>query len=53
MPRAWACHGRAAEEYHLASIDFLIQRRLVRLATYDRRLAAAAAAMGVSLIDLA
>jgi hypothetical protein len=39
---------------HLASIDFLIQRRLdVRLATYDRRLAAAAAAMAVPIYDLA
>jgi hypothetical protein len=38
---------------HLASIDFLIERRLeVRLATYDRRLAAAAAAMAVPIYDL-
>ncbi|MGH6916240.1 MAG: PIN domain-containing protein [Geminicoccaceae bacterium] len=45
---------RTLDALHLASIDFLIQRRLdVRLATYDRRLAAAAAAMGVSVYDLA
>ena len=44
---------RTLDALHLASIDFLLQRCLdVRLATYDRRLAAAAAAMGVSLHDL-
>ena len=45
---------RTLDALHLASIDFLIQRRLeVRLATYDRRLATAAAAMGVSIYELA
>jgi predicted nucleic acid-binding protein len=45
---------RTLDALHLASIDFLIQRRLdVRLATYDRRLAAAAAAMAVPIYDLA
>ena len=44
---------RTLDALHLASIDFLIQRRLdVRLATYDRRLAAAAAALGMPLYDL-
>ena len=45
---------RTLDALHLASIDFLIQRRLdVRLATYDPRLAAAAAAMAVPIYDLA
>jgi predicted nucleic acid-binding protein len=44
---------RTLDALHLAAIDFLIQRRLdVRLATYDRRLAAAAAAMAVPIYDL-
>jgi predicted nucleic acid-binding protein len=44
---------RTLDALHLAAIDFLIQRRLdVRLATYDRRLAAAAAALGSPLYDL-
>jgi hypothetical protein len=35
-------------------MDFLIQRRLdVRLATYDRRLAAAASSMRIPLYELA
>jgi predicted nucleic acid-binding protein len=45
---------RTLDALHLASLDFLIQRRLdVRLATYDRRLATAAAAMAVPIYDLA
>lgn len=45
---------RTLDALHLASIDFLIQRRLdLRLATYDRRLAAAATAMRIPLYDLA
>jgi predicted nucleic acid-binding protein len=45
---------RTLDALHLASIDFLAQRRLdVRLATYDRRMAAAAAAMQVPVYDLA
>jgi predicted nucleic acid-binding protein len=44
---------RTLDALHLASIDFLIQRRVdVRLATYDRRLAAVAAAMAVPIYDL-
>jgi predicted nucleic acid-binding protein len=45
---------RTSDALHLASMDFLLQRRLdVRLATYDRRLAAAAAAMRIPIYDLA
>lgn len=44
---------RTLDALHLASIDFLIQRRLdLCLATYDRRMAAAATAMHVSSYDL-
>jgi predicted nucleic acid-binding protein len=44
---------RTLDALHLASIDFLGQRRLeARLATYDRRMAAAAAAMQVPIYDL-
>ena len=45
---------RTLDALHLASIEFLRGRRLdVRLATYDRRMAGAAAAMGITLVALA
>jgi hypothetical protein len=44
---------RTLDALHLASLDFLRSRQpAVRLATYDARLAAAAAAMGMKLYPL-
>lgn len=44
---------RTLDALHLASIEFLRERDPgVRLATYDARQAAAAAALGISLYDL-
>lgn len=44
---------RALDALHLASIEFLRGRRLdVRLATYDRRMSAAAQAMAIPLVAL-
>lgn len=44
---------RTLDALHLASILFLIDRgQDVTLATYDRRMAAAATALGISLFDL-
>jgi predicted nucleic acid-binding protein len=45
---------RTLDAMHLASIEFLRSRRLeVRLATYDRRMAAAAEAMQIALVPMA
>lgn len=44
---------RTLDALHLASIEFLRGRRMdVRLATYDRRMSAAAQAMGIPLVAL-
>ena len=44
---------RTLDALHLASIEFLRQRRLdVRLATYDRRMTAVARALGIPLVAL-
>ena len=44
---------RTLDSLHLASLDFLLQRRLaVRLATYDQRMTAAADAMAIPLYDI-
>jgi predicted nucleic acid-binding protein len=55
--------GRAAEPFpipartldalHLATVEFLRARRFeIELATYDRRMASAAAAMGIRLVTM-
>ena len=45
---------RTLDALHLASIDFLRRNaQTIRLATYDQRMAAAAAAMQVPTVDLA
>jgi hypothetical protein len=45
---------RTLDALHLASIEFLRGRRLdLRLATYDRRMAAIAQAMALPLVQLA
>jgi hypothetical protein len=45
---------RALDALHLASLDYLRKKRgwRIELATYDRRMADAAEAMGVPLFDL-
>ncbi len=44
---------RTLDALHLASLDYLReQRQSVELATYDRRMAEAARAMGVPVLDL-
>ncbi len=44
---------RTLDALHLASLDYLReQRQSVELATYDRRMAEAARAMGISVLDL-
>ena len=44
---------RTLDALHLASVDYLVgQRQTVQLATYDRRMAAAARAMAIPIWDL-
>ena len=44
---------RTLDALHLASIDYMRrQRQTLELATYDRRMAAGARAMGVQVLDL-
>jgi predicted nucleic acid-binding protein len=43
---------RTLDALHLASMDFLrANGQVIQLATYDRRLASAASAMGIALAD--
>jgi hypothetical protein len=44
---------RTLDALHLAAIDFLLGKgQRIRLATYDRRLAAAATALAIPLVEL-
>ncbi len=51
--RAFPAPVRTLDALHLASLDYLRgQRQSVELATYDRRMAEAARAMGIPVLDL-
>ncbi len=44
---------RTLDALHLATLSYLFrQQRRIELATYDQRMAAAAGAMGISVVDL-
>ncbi len=50
---AFSVPVRTLDALHLATVEYVFrQRRQIELATYDKRMAAAAEAMGVPLFDL-